>query len=102
MDKQEAVDHLSQTDRELRDVCFELKDAEQRKKGFLTRLRQIDATAPPAEIERLRYLVGQCDLKMDIAQRRKDYLMRRGESEFKNIESEQDLRPWLKPKKPKM
>ncbi len=103
MDKlDQAVNRLSQTEGELRDLNHEAREVGARKLSLQKRLDEVAASAPPAEIERLRYLIGQCDLQLDTAKRRRGYLERRGANEYEEIQDERRLRPGLKPKRPKM
>lgn len=98
MDKEEAVTRLTQTESELREINYEQQVTLSKREDLLARLKQVASTAPAAEVERLRYLIGQCDLQLDVAKRRREYLERRGAKEFDDIKQEQQLRPWLKPK----
>lgn len=98
----EAVRKLDQTGNEMREVLYEIQIEEGRKKDLTAALNNVDGSVLPNEVERLRYLIGQCQLKIDTANCRRIYLEKRGSQELEEIKREQQLRPWLKPKKPTM
>lgn len=101
-EEDEAVLKLEQTDAEMRGLLFEIQTEKNARQELVAHMRQIEKSAPPAELERLRYLIGQCDLHIYTADQRFSYLERRGKKEYDEMKQEQRLSPWLKPKKPKM
>lgn len=97
----EAARKLEQTDTEMRDLLYKIETQKNARRDLVAQMRQIEGSASSADLEKFRYLIGQCDLAIQTADQRFSYLERRGTKEYDEMKQEQKLHPWLKPKKPK-
>ncbi|WP_445490604.1 hypothetical protein [Rhodopseudomonas sp. RCAM05734] len=103
MDSEEsAVARQVQVATELREVEYEINEAKRRKNDYLDSIGRNQRTGGPAhELERLRELVGQCDVRLLTNDARKRYLERALEDATLNLNTEHKYKLALKPKKPK-